>query len=572
MAHTHGVVLEATLRDDGSVAKVQCTGEPGDPGTFRPETSAPDGVFPLDGLPLTYPGETSPPLADGKSDTWCGGFAFAVWDREGQTLRAYRDHYGARPLYYHASRERLLLASEIPALVERLPNPGLDEIAVAEYLATGIPTEGRSFHKGILRLSPASVLTARRDGLSVERYWSPWTGAWMGSTRAEDLDEVFRHLLGRAVRTTLADRSPTGMLLSGGVDSSGVLGMAASLARSGAISRMPRVALTLAFEELTQCDETSLAMRTAAEHGVPWRPVRVEDTSPLSHLDSFMTRLGEPSIVTVNIAPATAIYAAAQEAGARVLLDGHDADGIFTPSGAYLAELVLRFRWVRLAQEWYALSRRHSQRRLVRECITPLIAKFLPMRPTRIPGWIRPELARRTGLRDRLRVHLPGALFEEREAERVHAAPVGLALEGTRTLERLFGVEGRHPYFDPAVVRFVVSVPLDHRFARGHTKIMMRRALGNLLPHDLRSAVPKTSYRPYFDWTLRKYLGPRLEVMYKDGVRSLGDYVEESRLRPMLADALQGRSVDPALWRIVAMDRWIRAVLNEERHHETVSA
>jgi len=67
-------------------------------------------------------------------------------------------------LYYHASRGRLLLASEIPALLERLSHHTLDEIAVAEYLATGVLSEGDTFHREIKRVPAASRLSAGPGG------------------------------------------------------------------------------------------------------------------------------------------------------------------------------------------------------------------------------------------------------------------------------------------------------------------------------------------------------------------------------------------------------------------------
>ena len=157
-------MLEVRLRPDGSVAAV---------------TSIPAGedrtVLPLDGLPLGLGGELdrgSPSRS--AAEAWRGGFSFACWDRERETLHAYRDHYGARPLYYHAASGRLLLACEIPEIVRRLGSaPPLEETSVMEYLAAGTMSDDRTFHHGIKRVPAASTLSAGPGGMTVERKSSP---------------------------------------------------------------------------------------------------------------------------------------------------------------------------------------------------------------------------------------------------------------------------------------------------------------------------------------------------------------------------------------------------------------
>ena len=520
----------------------------------------PDGVFPIDGLPRVEGSSIRVSSAGDEVDRWSGGFSFAIWDREQRALRAYRDHYGARPLYYAARRGRVYLSGDIPSLLGPLTDARLDEIAIAEYLATGAPTENRTFHDGIARVPAASLLCVDRNGIRTRRYWNPWDGRWAGRDRPADVDKEFRRLFRRAVLSCFDGHSFVGFLLSGGPDSSSVLGMAASLCQEGILDPGSlKTALTLSFEENADCDEGSLARETAERWGVRWKAVPIEDISPLYTMDRFLEAHGEPPC-TANLAIEMRLFEAARTEGVRVVLDGHDADVLFSPSGSYLSELARGLRWVRLAREVVALRRHHqfTPSRLLRETLAPLARRH--QRASRVPDWIRPDLARKTNLRDRMEdASRIGGSFEEREAMRVLTPSVGLSLEATRSMERLCGIEGRHPYFDPALIRFLVSVPLRHRFQEGATKILIRRALADLLTPDVRSRIRKTNYRPYFDWSLRRHLGRYLESLRDDRGAYIYSILDHSRVSSMISLLLRGESPNSlALWRALALDRWVR--------------
>src|SRR5207249_677645 len=137
----------------------------------------------------------------------------------------------------------------------------------------------------------------------------------------------------------------------------------------------------------------------------------------------------------------------------------------------------------RLAREFAGLKRHHrlGLRRLARAAVAPSAPLRLRRMRRRAPPWLRPSAVRRTNLEERLAPQPHPACFEEGEAERAVGAGVGLALETTRCLERMHGVEGRHPFFDPALVRFLLSLPLETRYRAGESKILMRTALADVL-------------------------------------------------------------------------------------------
>lgn len=561
-------MLEVSLGADGSVLEVVPSAEAGAP------RGAPDPViFPLDGLPQRTADSGDLHGALGSPDSWTGGFSFALRDPARRSITAYRDHYGARPLYYRAEPRRLLLASEIPAILARLPStPDLDEVSVMEYLTTGLLTDGRTFHRRVRRLPAGSRLLAGSGTPRVERYWDPWPGPADDALSAADLEAGFRHRFREAVAATLNDAGPFGVLLSGGPDSSSVLGMAAALAREGTVPDGPRAALTMVFESLQQCDEGGPAEATARFHGVPWLPVQVEPHSPLRQFDEFLERFGEPPC-SLNLTLESLLLDAARRAGIRVLLDGHDADVLFIPSERYLHELFRRLRWRRLAAEIQTLRTRHHLRaaRLARALLVPFAPSLLKRLRRRAPRWLRRDMVRRTGLEEILRGRQRPARFEQAEAERVLSPSVGLALEVARCLERMHGIEGRHPFFDHRLVRYLSAIPFDRRFSAAESKLLMRRALSDLLVPAVRERVDKTNYTPYFDWSMRHHLGDDIARLAHEGSELLAPYVDWDRTRPILQSFLSGGTESRLpIWRLLALERWLMLMCGKSMEARTM--
>jgi asparagine synthase (glutamine-hydrolysing) len=162
-----------------------------------------------------------------------GMFAFALWDRNRETLFLARDRLGVKPLFYTLSPDgRLSFGSELKAL---LADPALsreiDPPAVEEYFALGYVAEPRCIFKGVYKLPPAHTLTVRRGGWSLpasREYWDVRFTLDNPITEPEAREEL-RVRLRESVKLRLISEVPLGAFLSGGVDSSAVVATMAGL-------------------------------------------------------------------------------------------------------------------------------------------------------------------------------------------------------------------------------------------------------------------------------------------------------------------------------------------------------
>ncbi len=158
-----------------------------------------------------------------------GMFAFAVWDRNAQTLFMARDRLGVKPLYYAELADgELIFGSELKALLQ---HPGLereiDPTAVEEYFCFGYVPDPKTIFKTVRKLAPGHYLVARRGARpAVRKYWdAPLHLAGSSTLTAAEREAELRDRLKEAVRLRLVAEVPLGSFLSGGIDSSAVVAM-----------------------------------------------------------------------------------------------------------------------------------------------------------------------------------------------------------------------------------------------------------------------------------------------------------------------------------------------------------
>jgi asparagine synthase (glutamine-hydrolysing) len=159
-----------------------------------------------------------------------GMFAFALWDRNKQTLFAARDRLGVKPLFYAELPDgELIFGSELKALLRHpLLGRELDPSAVEEYFCFGYVPDPKTIFKGVKKLAPGHWLRARRGDarLVVQRYWdAPLHLAGTSALSAPAREAELRERLKEAVRLRLVAEVPLGSFLSGGIDSSAVVAM-----------------------------------------------------------------------------------------------------------------------------------------------------------------------------------------------------------------------------------------------------------------------------------------------------------------------------------------------------------
>jgi asparagine synthase (glutamine-hydrolysing) len=157
-----------------------------------------------------------------------GIFAFALWDTRGKRLLLARDHHGVKPLYWSEQADTFLFASELKSiLASGLVSDTIDAEAVAQYLAYQVVPPPLTMIAGVHALGPGRLLIREHDRTTVRTYWTPPCQAADPIRDVEEAKTLVRTGLADAVRRQMMSERPLGVFLSGGVDSSALVALAA---------------------------------------------------------------------------------------------------------------------------------------------------------------------------------------------------------------------------------------------------------------------------------------------------------------------------------------------------------
>jgi asparagine synthase (glutamine-hydrolysing) len=439
-----------------------------------------------------------------------GDFAYVIWDGKRQRLLCARDPLGVKPLYYHLGAKRFVCASELQALLLEPdfpvePNEGM----AAEALCMRVLDPEETLFQGIVQLVPGHYLTIDAGKVRIRRYWSLNSIADVRYSNDEQYASHFFDLFRDAVRCRM--RHPGGGVaaqLSGGVDSSSVVSMAAFLQREGAFSESSLETFSLISpdpkeDESAYIDQVVSKWQLRATRQAP-RPFNVSAAG--AQVRQF-NQLPD----NANDTAMSSLYQQIQERGFRVMLTGIGGDDWFYGSTDYYAEAVRGLRVGSIVRRY-----RDDQRlkaidpttitawhRLFRYGIAPAIPR--PIRqatrsfriPANYPPWLAPEFVRRSGLVERLSgMHWRGR-SDEKPGER--AAPMGLSYT-MDILDRLgarHGIEVRHPLNDRRLVEFASAIPDEQRRRGTWQRYVMLQAMSELLPATIQRRTDKAN----FDWS-----------------------------------------------------------------------
>jgi asparagine synthase (glutamine-hydrolysing) len=192
-----------------------------------------------------------------------GMFAFALWDEAQRRLLIGRDRLGQKPLYYAVQGESLYFSSELPSLLQGLPErPEINLPSIDLYLSLQYIPEPLTPYQGVFKLPAAHTLVWEQGELQLERYWGiNYEPKWTASE--DQLVEELRQLLGEAVRMRLISDVPLGAHLSGGIDSSIIVALMAEA------SSQPVKTFSVGFEEMAFSEieyARAVAERYATDH------------------------------------------------------------------------------------------------------------------------------------------------------------------------------------------------------------------------------------------------------------------------------------------------------------------
>jgi asparagine synthase (glutamine-hydrolysing) len=517
-----------------------------------------------------------------------GMFALAIWDAPRRTLVLARDRMGQKPLVYRHHGGRLTFASELKALMA-LPEADvprrIDPLALDQYLCYGYIPAPRTILEGTSKLPPAHYAVWHDGALTIERYWDPDWNAERERPVAEDIEEL-RATLDDAVREQMIADVPLGAFLSGGIDSTIIVGL---MQRA---SSRPVKTFAIGFPD-PKYDETHYAELAARHLGTEHHTFLVEPKA-WETLPALAWQFDEP--FADSSALPTWYVARQTRQSVTVALTGDAGDELFGGYDRYralaLTELfqripdgprrVLGGTMVRvLPRSARSKTRLRKLQRLFENINEPAEARYL--------GWMTTfDEAARLALYsdDQLDRLASAASAPDDPSEADPAALLSMAFAAAARRDRVtramvadiltylpgdllvkvdlasmaHSLECRGPFLDHRVVELAAAMPLDRKIGlrSGRSKLVLKQAFADLLPPPIKARSKMGFGVPISRW-FRDELKNELRDVLLDPVCLNRGLFRPETIRELVDEHIEGkREHSFRLWALLILELWFR--------------
>jgi asparagine synthase (glutamine-hydrolysing) len=500
-----------------------------------------------------------------------GMFGIGLWDRPRRTLLLVRDRTGIKPLHFVERGGRLYFGSEIKSLIAAgAVDRQIDLEALDHYLSFLYAPRDRSLFKGVRKLPPGHLLRWRDGRAEISKYWEvaaaePFRGS------AEDAAASLRVVLADAVRSHMVSDVPLGAFLSGGIDSSIVVGLMAEA------SSQPVQTFSIGFDE-PQFDELEHA-RTVAEHFGTDHHEFVVRPDGLSILERLVEHFDEPFADSSAI-PTWYVSEIARR-HVTVVLSGDGGDELFGGYDRYLPH-------PRVAQ--FDRLNIPGMRRLA--------GAVWPVLPHGTRG---KNFLRRVSRQDNGRYLDSIAFFQADEKDALYSADVRQSLSSWDAEESLgahfsrfaalphdsrmmrfdfetylpedvltkvdrmsmaHSIESRVPLLDNQVIDFAATLPAHFKIRNGRRKHVLKEAVRTLLPRGIIDRKKQGFGVPLGVWFRGGLTDVFADVLRSPRTRQRG-YFEPAFVDRLVDEHLAGRRDHTLrLWQLTVFELWHRQYLD----------
>jgi asparagine synthase (glutamine-hydrolysing) len=511
-------------------------------------------------------------------DEFRGMFAFAIWDAPRQRLFMARDPMGIKPLYYCCSNQYFMFSSEVRTLLgSDLVPRRIDPAGLLSYLTFGSLYDPTTLVEGVRSLSPGHHLIWDKGQVTLTQYWDLIGSEDVDSEKNREALEIdVFEMLDESVRLQLVSDVPVGVFLSGGIDSSSLVGI---LRRNG----VQPTTFSIVFEE-AEYSEAEYSRAIAQQFRTDHHEIAVRGSDLFAAIDPALQAMDLPTIDGVNT------YFVAEKtraAGLKVALSGLGGDEMFAGYSS--------FRTVPRMERFVA--RRDRVPGAVRKPFASLFARLAPSNDqnlklaalachggSRVHPYFLSRMLFTPQQQDQLLVGMETTsdAFERSEesldenlSRSLNLDPVNRVsylearcymlntlLRDSDFMTMAHGLEVRVPLIDHHLAQRVLALPGSWKLEAGTPKPLLVRALRGQLPDKVVHRRKQGFTLPFEPW-LRQDLRPVLEEAFsKIGDGALGAVINRRFALRVWEDFLEGRTSWTRPWSLYVLEGWCQQHLS----------
>jgi asparagine synthase (glutamine-hydrolysing) len=499
-------------------------------------------------------------------DKFNGMFAFVILDYNKKALYAVRDRFGVKPVYYYQDDDALYIASEIKQ-VKTAPSYkfSMNGRIARQFLATGaMDHTDDTFNEQIKHLPCGHYLyinlAMEAPVPQIVKWYSLVPKKWSGSF--DDAAEQFKSLLTDAVRLRLRSDVSVGSCLSGGLDSSSIVCIAAELLKAkGDFTGQETV--TACYDN-AKYDEWNFASEVIKQTNA--RPHRTFPSFKQlqEEVDTFLWHQDEP-VGSTSVFSQWAVFKAAHEAGLKVMIDGQGADEQLAGYGgndvALYSGLLKKAKFKALYDEAAHYKKEKGawpkgfllaamQLNMGKSAAATLPAK-LRLSNTPVVQWLHNTEPGNIYAK-------PAGSLQENLLRQLYNEPLPALLRYEDHNSMAWSVESRTPFMDYRLLEFNLGLPEDFIYKRGERKTILRRAMHGVIPVAIENRKDKMGFvTPEELWLKSEGKQWFLDGIDKACKQFDGTLLNPDQVRKYVTEMIAGkREFDFVPWRILCFYRW----------------
>lgn len=505
-----------------------------------------------------------------------GMYAFALWDRERQTLLMVRDRLGIKPLYYAMQGAGVVFASELPSLVSALPSTSVRPEAIGQYLDFLYVPGPEAIYEGIQQLLPGEMLKVSDGRIETRKYWRIEDEVRQACSRSqEEYEELFLELLKDSVQAHLVSDVPIGLFLSGGLDSASILAMMRSVT-NGTIRTFSIGYEADADRSFNELD----AARALSNHFGSEHTEETLNPDVVKTLPEIVSAMGEPFADSSAIP--TYLVSEVARRSVTVALSGIGGDELF---GGYPRYLGMRAsmqyanvpiaarRWLatHLAPRLPELGEARDQvgrlKRFLQGGALSVDAQYLQWITCTPAEWGRsaftPQFLEQANIG--VTHHRYQKMFVAWPSVDTADSAMGLDLQtylpddllrmGDR-LSMAHSLELRVPFCDQRLLAMALNVPPSIRFSGWRLKALMRKSLNTMLPPHILNRPKRGFMVPLARWLREDLKEMVFDLLSESRVQRRG-YVKPEYVQWLLREHQSGsRNFADQIYALLVLELW----------------
>jgi asparagine synthase (glutamine-hydrolysing) len=465
-----------------------------------------------------------------------GMWALAIYDNLERVTILSRDPFAIKPLYYGFSNDLLFFASEPKALIAgHKVFKDVDDVTVKLFLEYGyLDRHNWTFFRNIKRFPHAHYAVIKQEKtitLNFCPYWMP--PKQIQKIQMADAAEHLKLLLNDSIKIHMRSDVPVGACLSGGIDSSAIACIAAKFSHDQQLSTF-----TTHYPSFPNIDETNWAKKII--EAIDARPYFVEPTliKFLSDLDRLIQIQDEP-FGTTSIFAQYMIFNRIAETNVKVILNGQGADeqlaGYHGYFEQFLTSLLIQKKYLHFGNEYFHIKKTYSNnlnfpyKTILKQWTKTLFRKLSFFHSDLLSPNI--NSAHIDDIAERLKIlSMPIGCFEDTLTALTCETNLPQLLRYDDRNSMGHSIESRVPFLDKEIVNFCLSLPSTLKIHNGLTKAVLRNALKDIIPNDVRMRIDKLGFpSPEIQW-LKK--GFNINV-HSNGSREWRELITSKWLRQL---------------------------------------